>query len=369
LNRRSAGSAGSFTFRLRSAGATQQIPGGGAANRRVEVFVELSVTNLVVHASDSDTHEIPSNLGAAGIEHFCAAKGTGDIVLEAEITPNIPGTIGTRLTWEATGTAITSPAVGTDARTAKLSSAASGKFPIQLKWDGAPARQAVVWVIWSRICVTATRAPSTPPVTFAGLTITAGIDHSFQIEPPAIITDPDRPALHGPRTAVVPGAALTHVVNGHTLAGGAPNKWDASRQIRMRVLNPHLYAVAALPAVGGHLWAGQPAASTTPENYPASDIVGNDDTHPDDETNDPYTNCGVVTARDNPRMSLANSTGANGDTFEVRFQFREFLRLNLGTVWHRVSDVSLWRFHARFRRGAGAWTNNASTFARNNDGF
>jgi outer membrane protein OmpA-like peptidoglycan-associated protein len=370
LNSRSAGSAASFTFRLRSVGATQQIPGGNALNRRVEVFVDVSVTDIVVHSSDTDTHEIASNLGAAGLEHFCCVKDTGDIVLEAQVSPNIPGNITGRLTWGATGTAITSPAVGTDGRTAKLSSSASGKFPIELKWDGTAVRQAVVWVIWSRITVTATRAPSAPPIPgFAGRSITAGIDHTFTIEPATIITDADRPALNGPRTAAVPGAALTHVVNGNTLAGGATNKWDASRQIRAKVLNPHLYAVAQLVPVPGHLWTGQPAAVTIPENYPANDALGNDDTHTTDETNDPYSNGGVCTARDNPRMSIRNSTGSDGDTFETRFHFHEFLRVNLDTKWYRASDFSLWRFHARFRRAAGAWTNSGSSFARDNAGF
>jgi outer membrane protein OmpA-like peptidoglycan-associated protein len=370
LNTRSAGSAATFNFRLRSAGAALQIAGGNPANRRVEVSVEIAVSEIVVHASDTDTHKIASSLGAAGLEHFCCVKNTGDIVLQALISPNISGAIGGRLSWGATGAAITSPAVGTDRRTAKLSSAAAGKFPIQLSWDGAVVRRAVVWVIWSRINVTCTRPPAAPPIAgFAGLSITAGIDHTFAIDPPTITTDADRPALDGPNTAPVPGAALTHVISGNPLAGGAVKKWDASRQIRMKVLNPHLYPVAQLPPVTGHVWNGQPAASTVPENYPANDALGNDDTHHCDETNNPYENCGLVTALDNPRMSMANATGSNGDTFETRFQFREFLRVNLGTTWYRASDFSLWRFHARFLRRAGAWTENGSTLARDNAGF
>jgi outer membrane protein OmpA-like peptidoglycan-associated protein len=368
LNSRTAGSAASFVFRLRSVGATQQIPGGDPVNRRVEVFVEISVSDIVVHASDTDTHEIRSNLGAAGLEHFCCVKNTGDIVLEAQISPNVPGAVGARLTWAATGTAITSPAVGTDGRTAKLSSAASGKFPIRLSWDGTVVRQAVVWVIWSRITVTCTRPPSTPAAAGIGV-ITAGIDHTFTIDPRAIITDADRPALDGARTTAVPGAALPHVVSANLLGGGAAKKWDGSRQIRIKILNPHLYTVAQLPPVAGHLWTGQPVASTIPENFPAVDAQGNDDSNTCDETNNPYENCGIVTTIDDPTMLLANATGSDGDTFEVRLQFREFLRVNLDTTWYRASDFSLWRVHARFRRVAGVWTNNGSTFARDNNGF
>jgi outer membrane protein OmpA-like peptidoglycan-associated protein len=368
VNRRSAGSASSFTFRLRSVGESEQIAGGDAVNRRVEVSVEVDVTDVVVHASDTDTHEIPSSLGAAGLEHFCCVKDTGDIVLETQISPNIPGDVSGRLTWAATGTAIASPAAGTDGRTARLSSAAPGKFPIELKWDGTRLRQAVVWVIWSSTNVTATRNPTTP-ASAGSLAITAGIDHTFRIQPAEIITDADRPALNGARTAAVPGAALTHVVSGNTLANGATNKWDASRQIQMKILNPHLYAVAQLPPVTGHMWTGQPVTIATPENYPANGALGNDDTHTGDETNDPYSNGGVCTATDDPLMLLANGTGSNGNTFETRFQFHEFLRVNLDGQWYRASDFSLWRLHAKFRRAAGAWANNGSSFARDNAGF
>jgi len=368
LEKRTPGSAASFAFRTRSLGKSQQVPGGGAANRRVEVFVEIAVASLAVHATDPNTHKIQSNLCPAGLEHFCCVRNTGPILLEAELSPNITGNVGTRLTWEATGGVITSPAVGTDARTARMSSAASGKFPIQLKWDGAVVRSAVVWVIWSHVTVTATRAPTTPPQ-LGALMITAGIDHSFRIDPPQIITDADRPVLEGPRTAPVPGAALTHVASGNPLGRGACLKWDGSRQIRMRVLNPHLYTVAQLVPAPGHFWAGQPVANTVPENYPANDALGNDDSNVLDENDDPYCNGGVVTATDDPQVPLANSTGANGDTFEVRMHFREFLRVNLGTTWYRASDFSLWRFHSRFRRAGGAWTNNASAFAQDNAGF
>ena len=369
LEKRTPGSAASFAFRTRSFGRTQQIPGGGAANRRAEVFVEIAVTNLVVQATDPNTHKIQSNLCPAGLEHFCCVKNTGPILLEAELSPNVTGNAGTRLTWEVTGGgAITTPGVGTDARTASLSSAAAGKFPIQLKWDGTVVRNAVVWVIWSNVTVTATRAPTTPP-TPGALVITAGIDHSFRIDPPQIITDADRPALDGFRSAAVPGAALTHVASANPLGGGACSKWDGSRQIRIRVLNPHLYTPAQLVAAPGHIWAGQPVANTVPENYPANDAQGNDDSNVLDENDDSYCNGGVVTATDDPQVPLANSTGANGDTFEMRMHFREFLRVNLGTTWYRASDFSLWRLHARFSRVGGAWTNNASTFAQNNTGF
>jgi len=359
--------AASFNLLVASNGEADQIPGGDAPNRRVEVFVDVAVTDLVVHATDPNTHEIPSNLGAGGVEHFCCVKNTGDIVIEALISPAIPGSITGRLTWAPAGT-VTSPGVGTDGRTAKLSSAAAGKFPIQLSWDGAIVRRAVAWVIWSDITVTCTRPPTTQ-TSATETAISAGIDHTFTVDPPEIITDADRPALDGPPTAPVPGAALRHVISNNPLSGGASKKWDVSRQIRIKILNPHLYPVAQLSVIAGHLWNGQPAAVTTPENYPADEAQGNDDSNVCDETKNPYENCGWLTSVDDPTMVMRNATGANGQTFERRYHFREFMRVNLGPRWYRASDYSLWRFHGRFRRAAGAWGDNVSTFARDNAGF
>jgi hypothetical protein len=325
-----------------------------------------------VHSSDADTVEIPSNLGAAGVEHFCCVKNTGNIVIEALISPAITGNITGRLTWGPAAT-VTSPGVGTDGRTARLSSAASGKFPIQVSWDGAVQRRAVVWVIWSSSRVTCTRqarvvAPPPAPGFFG---ITAGIDHTFVVEPRTIITDADRPALDGAPTAPVPGAALRHLASGALLAGGASKKWDVSRQVRVRVLNPRLLPAAGLPPIDplGHLWNGQPTANTIPEPYPANAALGNDDSNTCDETNNPYENCFRLTSLDDPMLPMPNATGVNGDTFEVRLHFQEFLRVNLGTAWFRASDPSLWRVHMRFLKAGGVWTNNGSVIATDNAGF
>jgi outer membrane protein OmpA-like peptidoglycan-associated protein len=359
-------------FRIGSRGEREQIAGGDAANRRVEVFCRIAVSEIVAHASDPDTQLIPSNLGCAGQTHLCCVKhAANSVVLEARISPNIVGNASTRLTWAATGTAPTVPGVGTDARTARISRAVSGRFPVSVSWDGAVQRSAVVWVIWSNITVTATRAVTTTS-TAIDRAVTAGIDHRFTITPATIITAADRPVLEGPKTAPTPGAALRHVVSNNVLNGGALHKWDASRQIRVKVLNPRLYTVAQLVPITGHFWTGQPTASTIPENYPANDALGNDDGGVGDpEDNDPYTapDVGAVTGTDDPQMVMPHATGADGDSFEMRLHFREFMRVNLNNRWFRCSDFSLWRMHARFLRVAGAWTNNASTFAQDNAGF
>jgi hypothetical protein len=118
------------------------------------------------------------------------------------------------------------------------------------------------------------------------------------------------------------------------------------------------------------LWTGQPVATATPESYPSDPALGNDDTTTTDpENNDPYTNGGKIDAHDEPTTTMRNSTGANGDTFERRYHFIEFLRLNLGSQWLRISDDYPWRVHFKYKRVGGVWTDDGSDEAQDNAGF
>jgi hypothetical protein len=194
------------------------------------------------------------------------------------------------------------------------------------------------------------------------------------ITPTAIITDTDRPALHGPMDAAgpVPGHTKTHIVSGNPLGGGASLKWDCSRQIRLKVLDPK-----------GHLTG----VVTQQLAYPANDAEGSDDTHNTDEDNNPYDNphftvvipfSGTsvtvdlrdqLTSEDTPSLRMPHAVGANGDTVELRMHFREFTRIQLGTTWHRISDWFLWRAHIKVQRTAGKWANSGTTTAPDNAGF
>jgi hypothetical protein len=238
-------------------------------------------------------------------------------------------------------------------------------------------------VIWSTAAGTRAGGGITSPAATLERedgTVTSGVfieaerfDFSFTITPPEIITDADRPDLSGVNTTPVPGAALTHVVSNSALAAGADKKWDASRQIRAKVLNPKLLPVSGLHNIPGHLWDGQPAASTIPENYPADKALGNDDTTtgdaPTGEDNDPYSDSGTVKGTDQPGIGMPHNTGSNGDTFELRFHFIEILRVNLDTKWYRASDDFLWRMHFKYKRVSGKWIDNGSSQEFDNAGF
>ena len=62
LNKRADGFAETICFRVGSRGDTEQIPGASAAaNRRVEVFVRVSIDAVDVHATDVTSHKIPTS--------------------------------------------------------------------------------------------------------------------------------------------------------------------------------------------------------------------------------------------------------------------------------------------------------------------
>jgi hypothetical protein len=104
-------------------------------------------------------------------------------------------------------------------------------------------------------------------------------------------------------------------------------------------------------------------------NYPADDVVGNDDSSTNDETNNPYANAGVLTSRDNPADDITQGLGVNGDVFEKRTHFGEFARVELDGHWYRISAFHDWRQHLLFRKVAGRWANNGSNIAEDNAGF
>jgi hypothetical protein len=118
--------------------------------------------------------------------------------------------------------------------------------------------------------------------------------------------------------------------------------------------------------VPGYLWLGQPAVETIPENYPSDPAEGNDDTTTGDEKNDPYNNAGQLTSEDTVRASMLTSTGSDGDTFARKYQYTEFVRLNIGDKWYRVSDGKLWKIHYNFRKAGGIWQDDGSIIQENN---
>ena len=113
------------------------------------------------------------------------------------------------------------------------------------------------------------------------------------------------------------------------------------------------------------------------------DVVGNDDPSNTDETTYDIIGDGVSVApyisnvlkmHDSPSFVLFNSSGALGDVVELRDNFRDFVRLNLGddpsnAKWFRISDYVEWRVHFKLKKVADSWVDDGSDAALDNAGF
>jgi hypothetical protein len=90
--------------------------------------------------------------------------------------------------------------------------------------------------------------------------------------------------------------------------------------------------------------------------------------------------------RDAPALELSNNDGDIGDTAEVRYNFKDFVRLNLGknqndSNWYRISDFVDWRVHIKLKKAANEdnpddliglreiWIDDGSSTGLNHSGF
>jgi hypothetical protein len=316
-------------------------PGLESAADAVHVTVS-KVESVNVHGTDPETHKIPSVLGPNGNNHFVCARGTGDIVLAADISPDTPG-LRDLIAWEAMGAAITCPGIGTDKRTARLASDASGRVPLTIKVAGCSAWEGTAWVVWAILNGNVAPAAWGPINSDAGLRIGTEVYAEYSctatIEPASIIADPDRPDLAGPKAGGPPGG---NNVAGEPLAGGATLKWDMSRRIARRMV-----VTATDPPL-------ELDVRDQDINFPGDPVIGNDDSSTDDgENNDPYDDSparGVIRSADRPTRPLRVQGGVLGDTYTNLTWFQEFARLEIGGIWYVISDPGPWRVEFHFMK-------------------
>ena len=329
---------------------------------------------------------VPSNKGDTGEAHYVSPKKTGEFVtFKAKFGSEFA--FGDALEWEGGEEVPGSP------EKIKVSRGATGKtvLKIKRKSDGVEVARLNVWIVWA----TGEKAGDRPiqsgteqiktgdGSTGPGIVIYGGYNFKFTILPQSIITDNDHPDLRGQNTynnVVVnpPGSGTLHFIFATDLKGGAGAKWDVSRHIKAKVINPHLYGPTDLDEVPGTLWNNQTVASDIPVSFPSDDRIGNDDTSTGDEDNDPYSASsklnnthavGEITSTDAPNQLMRHSTGADGDSFELRYHFREFSRILIGDEWYRCSDFLEWRAHFTLKRQNGTWANDGSSLALDNNGF
>jgi len=243
-----------------------------------------------------------------------------------------------------------SPAVGEDRQTVKFprSMQRGTKIPLRLKIGEEQCWEGVGWVVSAEITKSddyplATRVVRDDTGEFTE--VIGGFRFLHAIHPSTVITDTDRPSLHGSNTKsppTVPSGEVGVLAPGF-LRLGARLKWDASRQIRQRIVNPD--GIDFAPAHGPGEYIDYP-------NYPSGDVVGNDDESTRDEDNDPYTEPDIGKLRDDdtPNGIGYSTEGVVGNSFELRLHFREFSRLELDGNWYRISAYFPWRAHFRLRK-------------------
>jgi hypothetical protein len=216
------------------------------------------------------------------------------------------------------------------------------------------------WVVWSAISSgdmpIASHNVLVRPARI-GTAVDGGYTFQHTIAPASVITDIDRPDLSGTNQTAPPGG---NHWTGSPLSGGADKKWDNSRQIRLKIMNP-----ASLPGTAFSL----PLIPGDIASYPTNPVEGTDDAFVIDEANDPYAASGVLTGLDKPGIAIANDTGADGNTYELRSHFIEFTRLEIKGKWYRICADYPWRIHLRLKKVSGTWTDDTTTKALDNAGW
>jgi len=277
-------------------------------------------------------------------------------VVQAVVDPALPAgdPALASLTW--TGLDVTPDAA--NPLEAEVSRATAGKREVTATLGKSSART-TVWSVFAK--VRATSGPnktfnSDATAAFPGATVTFAAD----IFPQSILVG-DRPRLDGANDTPPPGGVSP--ATGNPLAGGADHHWDFSRKSRVKMINPKGIPLANMTADPNQARF----FANAPWGYPARWEEGNDDSSTGDETNDPYG--GTMTSRDTPTDNFAHAGGADGDTFEDRTQFQEFVRLELAKTWWVVSHMFPWRIHERVRKVGGKWVDNGTSAAPDNAGW
>ena len=328
--------------------------------------------------------KISSNQGESGQRHFVTPKKTTEISNdfvnlkveglddEAWITAEDPNQL---VEWVPS----TGQEAGADVTKWKVTRATADKYPVKIrtiaKYSNEEAAKLNVWVVW-----VAGSALSIPPLTVtetAAVTqIKGDFDYTWSIEPVEITSEIDIPDLTGANGVPPPNPEKLHIATNEPLSSGADSKWDCSRQVRVKILNPSLFTKIQLPATDGALYDNQPLATEVREDYPSGPVLeGNDDSSTAEESNDPYIEdaLGKLGASDTPGLPMLGTTGVNGDTFEQRNHFKEFVRLEIANKWYRVADPVAWKVHIKFKKqsnsGTLMWMNDGSDQAMDNAGF
>lgn len=341
--------------------------------------------------------DVVPSIQAQGGKHYVSPKKAGEfVILEAVLKPG--ENFAAMYEWVG-GEAVP----GGAAEQRRVSRAATGKFVVYLKSkaNGEIVDTFNVWIVWAGIAGTK-KHDIRVSTALGNSAIGIGVGWSFvaTIEPAEMFDKTaDVPDFRGGGVSGfapdAPGRGLKDPLYGLDLGNGTGvEKIDFSRKVRTRVKSPVLYPGHGLDPVGGVLLDGLPNPNRIAADYPTDDLVGNDDMNAGDEGSGLYTgNAGSRDNITNPKTNFIppleknqisqydypepyikdKSAGVEGTTFEVHMQFKEFVRIAIGSKWYRLSDDFLWRFDAKFKKasvnGVVDWGNDGSVSDDTNNGW
>jgi len=344
------------------------------------------------------------------VRHFVSPKKTSEVaqdyvVLTAtgiaaeQITP---GNANQLFAWDAT----VGEAVAGNPMKWRVRRDIAAKYPVKIKkiQDGSISSQMVVWVVWSDVTASPAegyqfQSKTNPTGEIYGWAYSSSLlpvkywRFQFTIAPADIAlsaNNADIPNLMGGRITKPPGADIPYYANAELPSDHAEFKWDVSRQVEVTVLNPDMILKNKFPQTT--IFANQTKAYDVSIHFPDNPVQGNDDPGAPtlrDEDDNPYAQFssypnlahepGQLSSSDRPEFTFLNSTGQNGASLAVIFNFREFARLNIAGVgteqttgkgWYRISDYELWHYvmaglYGEFPTGCGVfrWVTSGSESA------
>ena len=209
-----------------------------------------------VHPDDSKTAAIPSMASGSHTVHFVTPKADDSAVLVAHIPAQLPGhEIAVQTNPEVASICNLDGAL----LTIRIPRLSAGRIILRILRQHEELWSGLVWIVWSDVTCDAkhvdfeiTRKPYSTSGTWTTIRVQPNLLFFFAVAPPQLVADDpllDIPNLRGKNTLNPPTDVPNqrHWLSGRPLILGADCKWDVSRRVRAKLLNPNLVPPAAFP--------------------------------------------------------------------------------------------------------------------------
>jgi hypothetical protein len=239
-----------------------------------------------------------------------------------------------------------------------MASAMTGE-KIKAKDGGAVAAEMDVWVVWCELTLEDnTPFMKSPVKNGKEFTQQGRIKYRYDCFPFAMFDlTQDVPNFNLPPDPPAPGGI--HLWLNLPLSGGAEIRFDATRQVR--VVRRSSDAV---------LLSSELAWAPDIPSYPATIAEGNDDVSGNFLPYEgPSGTQGRMRDADNPIYTMKDSDSPATATFLMNAQFRQYARVQIKGIWYQCSELKLSDIKIKFRKTAGIWANDGSSFVIGNGPF